>query len=99
VVIFNICHSTPLAEAIAKDIDFAIGMNTSIGDESALVFAAAFYRALGFGRTVQEAFELGKNELELKGIPENQTPELHHHPSVDPMRVRLVGPPEPRRLL
>jgi hypothetical protein len=63
----------------------------SFGDEAAIAFAAAFYRALGFGCDVQTAYRLGKNELQLKSIPEEQTPELFWcHESVDPAKVVLV---------
>src|SRR5207237_123739 len=63
VVVLNACHSGPQAEAIAEVIDCAIGMNTEIGDQAAIIFAAAFYQALGFGRDVQTAFDLGVNAL------------------------------------
>jgi CHAT domain-containing protein len=92
VVVLNACDTTPQAEAIAKVIDCAIGMNTEIGDAAARVFAAAFYQALGHSCSVQEAFDLGKNALMLEGIPEEQTPELHHRENVDPTSLILVDP-------
>jgi CHAT domain-containing protein len=55
VVVLNACYSKPQAEAITQIIDCAIGMNKSIGDKAAIVFAASFYRAIGFGRSVQQA--------------------------------------------
>ena len=76
VVVLNACYSRPQAEALAQTIDCTIGMNRPIGDEAAIVFAASFYRAIGFGRSVKEAFELGKAALLLEGIPEDKTPEL-----------------------
>jgi hypothetical protein len=93
IAILNACHSKPQAEAIAEVIDCAIGMNTEIGDVAAIVFAAAFYRALGFNRSVQEAFELGQNALMMQGIPEEQTPELFcRSKGVDPTNLRLLDP-------
>ncbi len=93
VVVLNACHSKPQAEATSQVIDCAIGMNTAIGDEAAVVFAAAFYQALGFGRDVRTAFKLGKNALKLEGIPEEQTPELHYRQNaIDPAKVVLVDP-------
>ena len=59
-VLLNACSTRPQAEAIAETIDCTIGMRKPIGDDAAIVFAASFYRALGFGRSVKEAFELGK---------------------------------------
>ena len=82
----NACYSRPQAEALAQTIDCTVGMNRAIGDEAAIVFAASFYRAIGFGRSVKEAFELGKAALLLEGIPEDETPEL-----IDPRRRRRGG--------
>src|SRR5262245_15884507 len=56
VVVLNACSTQPQAKAIARIIDSVIGMNRPIGDEAAIVFAASFYRAVGFGRSVKEAF-------------------------------------------
>lgn len=76
IVLLNACYSSRQAEAIASTIDCTIGMNKEIGDAAAIVFAASFYRAVGFGRSVQEAFAIGKTALLLEGIPEENTPEL-----------------------
>jgi len=90
VVVLNACHTKPQAEAIAQVIDCCIGMNAAIGDKAAIVLAAAFYRALGFGQDVQTAYKLGKHELKLKGIPQDQIPELHYRrEEVDPAKVVL----------
>ena len=56
------------AEAITEVIDCAVGMGDSIGDEAAILFAAAFYQAISFGRSVKSAFVLGKSALLLEGI-------------------------------
>jgi hypothetical protein len=91
-VVLNACHSEPQARAIVDVIDCAVGMNTAIADDAAISFAGAFYQALGYGRSVKEAFELGKNQLLLDGIPEEATPALRHARNVDPAKIRLVGP-------
>lgn len=93
VVVLNACYSRPQAEALAQTIDCTVGMNRPIGDQAAIVFAASFYRALGFGRSVQEAFELGRAALLLEGIPEDQTPELLTRPGVDAAGLVLIPPP------
>jgi len=93
VVVLNACYSRPQAEAIAEIIDCTIGMNRPIGDFAAIVFAASFYRAIGFGRSVKEAFELGRAALLLEGIPEDQTPELLTRPGIDPSRLFLIPSP------
>ena len=92
VVVLNACATQPQAEAIAEVIDCVIGMSGDLGDRAALIFAASFYRAIGFARTVQEAFDQGKVALLLEGIAEEKTPVLFHRPGVDPSTVRLVKP-------
>ena len=94
VVILNACYSQMQARAITEVIDCAIGMNDSIGDQAAITFAASFYRAIGFGRSIQEAFEQGKIALLLEGIPEENTPEILVKAGIDPSRIFLVAPVE-----
>jgi tetratricopeptide (TPR) repeat protein len=93
VVVLNACHTRPLAEAIAKTIDCTIGMNRPIGDEAAIAFATEFYGAIGFGRSVKEAFELGKAALLLEGIPEEKTPELLTRQGIDAAGLVLIASP------
>ncbi len=90
IVILNACYSRSQAKAITEVVDCAIGMNDAIGDEAAIVFAASFYRALGFGRSAQEAFDQGKAALLLEGIPEENTPELLMKQGIDPSQIMLV---------
>jgi hypothetical protein len=90
VVVLNACFSRGQAEALVQNIDCAVGMNKAIGDQAAITFAASFYRALGFGRSVQEAFDQGKAALMLEGIPEDNTPELLCRSGVDPDDVVLI---------
>jgi hypothetical protein len=90
VVVLNACFSLAQAEAITEEIDFAIGMNASIGDKAATVFGASFYRAIGFGRSVQDAFDQGKAGLSLEGLEENQTPQLIARQGADPSTTFLV---------
>jgi hypothetical protein len=90
VVVLNACFSRPQAEAIAEVIDCAIGMRKAISDEAAIAFAATFYRALGFGRSIKEAFDQGRTALMLDGLPEEETPELLVRAGVDPANIFLV---------
>ena len=92
VVILNACYSRVQAEAITEVINCAVGMNESIGDQAAITFAASFYRALGFGRSIQEAFDQGKVALQLEEIPEENTPVLLVKEGCDPAQIVLVNP-------
>jgi hypothetical protein len=91
-IIFNSCFSSVQAEEVTKYIDVSIGMNTSIGDEAARVLAAQFYSAIGFGRSVQQAFDQAIAALMLDGIPEVNTPELYTKEGIDPDTIILVRP-------
>jgi hypothetical protein len=66
-------------------------MDGSIGDEGSRVFTAAFYSAIGFGRSIQNAFEQGKTELLLAGINEDKYPKLLPKADVNPSKINFVG--------
>ena len=87
---FNACFSEEQAKAVTKHVDAAIGMTDSIGDEAARVFAAAFYSAVGFGKSVQESFAQARAALLLEGIPEENTPRLFVKEGVDANQIVLV---------
>ena len=89
-VVLNACYSKEQAEAITQVVDCAVGMNDSIGDRAAITFAASFYQAIGFSRSIQEAFDQGIVALLLEGIPEENTPELLVRTGIDPSQVILV---------
>ncbi len=75
-VVLNACYSEQQAQAIADHIDCVVGMTNAVGDDAAIGFATAFYRALGYGRDVQTAFDLGTNLIGLQDLPDLDTPHL-----------------------
>ncbi|NCR42206.1 MAG: CHAT domain-containing protein [Microcystis aeruginosa W13-11] len=75
-VVLNACYSEVQAKAIAEHISYVVGMRKAIGDKAAIEFAVGFYDALGAGRTVEFAYELGCNSIEIAGISEHLTPQL-----------------------
>lgn len=75
-VVLNACYSERQAQAIAKHIDCVLGMSNSITDKAAINFATSFYRALGYGRTIQTAFDLGTSQINLAGLSEQDIPQL-----------------------
>lgn len=75
-VLLNACYSKVQAKAIARHINYVIGMNQAIGDRAAIEFATSFYDGLGAGESVEFAFRLGKNAMQLAGISEENTPVL-----------------------
>ena len=58
-VVLNACYSQVQANAIAKHIQYVIGMNQAIGDSAAIAFAVGFYQALGGDRSVEDAYKFG----------------------------------------
>lgn len=92
VVIFNACFSHAQAEAVTQYVDVAIGMKDSIRDDAARVFAAQFYAAIGFGRSIKQAFDQGVAALLLEGILEDDIPALFTHEGVEPKDMVLVRP-------
>lgn len=91
-VFFNTCFSYGQAKAIVEHVDAAIGMNTSIGDEAARVFAAQFYSSIGFGLSLLKAFEQAKGALMLEGIREENTPNLYVKEGLNANDIIIVRP-------
>lgn len=88
-VVLNACYSKDQGNDLRDIVDFTVGMKRAIGDEAAIVFASHFYQSLAFGRSVQEAFELGKGQLDIFKIPESKTPKLLVRLGVDPTQSLL----------
>ena len=64
-VVLNACYSRVQADKIVQYIPYVIGMMQEIKDDAAIAFSIGFYRALGFGRTFEDAFKFGKNAIQL----------------------------------
>jgi hypothetical protein len=79
-VVLNACSSEEQADAIARHIDYVVGMRTDIEDEVAIQFAVGFYDALGAGKDYEKAFKFGCSAIGLDGLPEYLTPVLKKKP-------------------
>lgn len=75
-VLLNACFTRDQAHSISQVVDYSVGTGKGIGDKAGVAFAGAFYRALGFGRSIREAFDSAKAELELTRMPRIQGIEL-----------------------
>lgn len=96
-VVLNGCYSEAVAQALGPHIPYVIGMSDNIGDEAAIKFSRGFYDALAHGRTIEAAFELGRNAIDLAGIPESLVPVLkkkpgEHSPLMSALPAVLAGP-------
>jgi CHAT domain len=65
-VLLNACYSEEQADEIVNHIDYVIGMNQAIRDDAAIAFSKGFYRALGYGCSIEEAYEFGCNAIQLE---------------------------------
>ena len=92
VVVLNACFSETQAQVITEFVDCAIGTSHPINDQTASTFAAAFYRAIGFGASVYDAFEQGKAAVLLEGLEDSDVLQLRTRSGVDPSRIFLTGP-------
>ena len=75
-VLLNACFTKAQARSISEVINYSIGTGKGIGDKVGVTFAGAFYRALGFGKSVRNAFDSAKAELSLTRTPRSRGIEL-----------------------
>lgn len=75
-VFLNACFTKTQARSLCQVIDYSVGTGQMIGDKGGVAFAAAFYRALGFGKSVSEAFASAKAEIALTKMPRSNGLEL-----------------------
>ena len=80
-VLLNACHSEKTAIAISKSINYAIGMNQSIKDKSAIEFAKGFYDGLGYKSSgnqdvFQRAFDEAMVAIALENPSQGSIPVL-----------------------
>jgi uncharacterized protein YegL len=81
---FNACHSVRAAQSAVRHVSVAIGMDGEIDDESAKVFAAEFYGAIGDGLSVAQSYEQAINQLNIDNMEDANIPKLFAKSGVDP---------------
>lgn len=64
-VLLNACYSEVQADAIVEHINYVIGMSQEIRDDAAIAFATGFYGALGYGRSIEQSYKFGCNQIQL----------------------------------
>lgn len=67
-VVLNSCFSKHQANAIKGAVKAVVGTTDAVGDEAARRFTVAFYRALGDGLSVKDAFRDGSDAVQLHGL-------------------------------
>jgi CHAT domain len=81
-VFLNACFTRTQARSLSEVIDYSIGAREPIGDKEGVAFAGAFYRALGFGKSVTEAFDSAMAEMALMKMKRARGLELFVHDGV-----------------
>jgi len=92
VVVLNACYSKKQAKVISSVVDCCIGMSDAVLDDAAIVFAAAFYQAIGSNESVKKAFDCGIIAMGLDGISGKKAPKLLNRRGVDPDKVFVLRP-------
>ncbi len=86
-VVLNACHSQVQAAAIAESIGYVIAMSSEIADGAAINFSMGFYRALGYKKSVEDAYQFGLTEMRLHSSGDYTVPVLLTNPR---MRRRSI---------
>lgn len=87
-VLLSSCYSKPQANAIHRHISYVIGMKKEIHDNSAIKFSVGFYDALLSGRSVEDAFKLGRTTIDMHDLPESSVPVLFS-PDKEPENIAI----------
>jgi uncharacterized repeat protein (TIGR01451 family) len=67
-VLVNACDTELLARELSAVVPYAIGMRQPVRDTSSIRFSAGFYQALGAGKSIEDAFQLGVIMLKMTPI-------------------------------
>src|SRR5262249_3973945 len=67
-LVLNACYSKAQADHVAGAVNAAVGTTSAVGDEAARRFTVAFYRTLGDGLSIREAFRDGGDAVALHGL-------------------------------
>ncbi|WP_170546395.1 CHAT domain-containing protein [Ruegeria arenilitoris] len=67
-LVLNACYSESIATQVSAHVKAVVGCSVAIGDDAAIAFTRAFYRALRHGHPYRRAFDLALNDLQLLGM-------------------------------
>lgn len=90
-VLLNACYAEMQAKAIVQHIDCVIGMRQAVRDDAAIAFATGFYDGLGYGKSIDIAFELGCNAIQFELASFSLTTRSRQLIPVDFEKVELLA--------
>ncbi len=67
-LVLNACYTKAQADYVAGVVEAVVGTTETVGDEAARRFTVAFYRGLGDGLSIKEAFRDGGDAVALHGL-------------------------------
>ena len=67
-LVLNACYSKTQADDVAGAVAAVVGTTSAVGDEAARRFTVAFYRSLGEGLSIREAFRDGGDAVAFHGL-------------------------------
>lgn len=91
-MVLNSCRSSAQAALALGHIDAAIGMELPVADEAAKIFAGQFYNSLGFGHSLQQAFDQACFQVKATSGELSGAPALHVAEGLDAKDLVLVAP-------
>lgn len=91
-VVFNSCDSEDHATEISHHVEAAVGMAGEVDDVAARVFAGQLYSAIGFGRSLRQAFDQACAQLAAAGLSDKAAPKLHVRADLSADEIVLVRP-------
>lgn len=91
-VVFSNCYSSSIAEGVVEYVEATIGMNTSVREDVATIFAAQLYSSIGFGYSLDKSFKQAMARLSIEGIERQDAdiPELYVRSGIDANEIYLV---------
>ena len=96
-VVLNACDSAEQARQLVQFIDCAVGMDGSVSVGAGKAFTTSFYQALAYGKDVSTAFELGRNQIRLENLDEDNVPQLYLREGVDQVFPTRASVPAAQR--
>jgi hypothetical protein len=90
VIVLNSCKSAGAKKSFFPPAKAIVAMGDSIGDLTAIAFAAKFYAAIAAGQSLHSAFAQGKVAVEAVSINEADTPQLILADNVNSKKIILT---------
>ena len=90
-IVLSACFSESLAQDLCEQVHAVVGMSSMVTAEAATAFSAAFYRGIGYGESLQSAFDMGKAALAVGQPPEEAIPQLVPSSEINPSQVKFIS--------